>query len=72
MTHQEYLFQNVIIIDSLLRYLPFCDNSTQRDAIMEEVRRSRKIITDIEDMTKTEKQRDIKFLKLTIESKMNL
>lgn len=72
MTFQQHLTEMVSVIDGLLRYLPLCDNQAQFDGVMQEVRRLRKEVSEIEEMTKTERQRDIKTRIITVESKMNI
>lgn len=71
MTFQQHLTEMVSVIDGLLRYLPLCENQSQFDQVMEEVRRLRKEVSEIEEMTKTERQKDIKIKIITIESEMN-
>lgn len=68
MTYQQYLMKQVDLIQLLLSYLPLCSTSDQRDAIMEEVRMIRRRVSDIEEMTKTEKQMQMPLIKVTIES----
>ena len=72
MTFQQHLMEQVSVIDQLLRYLPFCDYYYQRDMIMSEVVRIRREVMQIEEMTKTERQMDIKVRIMTIESKINV
>lgn len=70
MTQQEYLMQQVYLVDLLLRYLPHCEDEEDKDKIMIEIRRMRYDIVFIEDMTRTEKQKPIKKLTLIIESRL--
>lgn len=63
--------EQVSVIDGLLRYLPLCENQSQFDQVMQEVRRLRKEVSEIEEMTKTERQKKVKFKLMTIESEIN-
>tara|TARA_A100000164_G_C21800081_1_gene720220 strand:+ start:420 stop:632 length:213 start_codon:yes stop_codon:yes gene_type:complete len=68
MTHNQVLNNKVNQIDLLLKYLPYCQNSIERDKIMEEVNLLRRHVTEIEEMTETEKNREAKTIEMTIES----
>lgn len=68
MTFQQYLVNRVDIIDRLLRYLPYCNTSMEKDSIMSELRNLRYEVSNIEEMTRTERQKEIKELIITIES----
>lgn len=70
MIHQQYLMDQVYLVDLLLNFLPFCNTEDEQFEILEEVGRIRNIITQIEELTKTERQRDLKFRIMTIESSM--
>ncbi len=71
MTYQEHLMGQVYLIQLLLEYLPHCETETQKDQILDEVRTIRRRVSDIEEMTKTERQMDIKRMKVIIESELN-
>lgn len=71
MTFQQHLMEQVGVIDLLLRYLPFCENQEEFDKVMSEIRKLRKEVGEIEEMTKTERQKKVKFKLMTIESEMN-
>lgn len=71
LTFQQHLVEQVGVIDLLLRYLPFCGNQEEFDKMMEEIRRLRKEMSEIEEMTRTERQKKAKFRVMTIESEMN-
>ena len=72
MTYQQKVMQDVILISSLLKYIPHCKNEEQENLILEEVRNMRSRVTDIEEMTRTEKQLQVKQKIMTIESDLNL
>jgi len=55
----------------MLHYLPFCKTSHERDSILQEIRNIRYEITEIEEMTKSEKQKYVKWKVMTIESDLN-
>jgi hypothetical protein len=71
MTYQQKVMQDVILIGSLLKYIPHCKNEGEENLILEEVRNMRRRITDIEEMTRTEKQLKVKEKIMTIESDLN-
>ena len=70
MTYAQILRNNIYQIDLLLHYLPHSETSIQRDSIMEEVNHLRRRVTAIEEMTKTEKQREAKTIKIIAESRL--
>lgn len=55
-------------VQLLVYYLPYCSEEKQKDAITYEIYRLRKRIVEIEDMTKSEKETELKMMKLEIES----
>lgn len=63
--------EQVGVIDLLLRYLPFCENQEEFDKVMGEVRKLRMEAVEIEEMTKTERQKEVKIKLMTIESDLN-
>lgn len=71
MTYWQYKNERLSVIDSLLRYLPFCKTDKEHDAVSEEISRLRKTVREIEEMTKTEAQKQVKFKTMTIESNLN-
>lgn len=71
MTHQESLMGQVHIIQLLLEYLPTCETEAQKYRILEEVGRMRSEVSRIEEMTRTERQMDVRMMKVTIESEIN-
>lgn len=71
MTYQQKLMDYVFQIDLLLCFIPQCKNETQQNAILSEVGSMRKRVTEIEEMTRTEKQRKCKLKIMTIESEIN-
>lgn len=68
MTRGQYMMALVSSISCLLDYLPHCETAEEQEAIMEEVRRMRKIIMQIEELTMTERGFDINFISMSIES----
>lgn len=71
MTFQQYLLNQLYQVDLLLKFLPDCENENQSLKIMNEIRLLRKKILFIEEMTRSEKQKPLKLIKVIIESKMN-
>lgn len=67
-----YLCQQVELIHRLLLFLPLCKNSKDRDNILQEIRSIRWKVSDIEEMTKTERQKDVKFRIMTIDSDFDI
>jgi len=55
-------------VDLLLRYLPLCETEVDKESIMYEVRRLRHQIVRIEEMTMTERNRDVKTMKVELEA----
>lgn len=72
MTYWQYKNERLSVIDSLLRYLPFCETQSQQESILGEIARLRRIVREIEEMTKAEAQKKVKFKKMTIESCLNI
>lgn len=71
MTYQQKLMDYVFQIDLLLNFIPQCKNENEQNKILTEVGSIRKRVTDIEEMTRTEKQRKCKVKIMTIESEIN-
>jgi len=70
-TFHEYMMAQVDVIDRLLRYLPFCETSKECDSIMYEISQIRSNVSFYEEMTKTEKQKEVIFKTVTVESDIN-
>ena len=70
-TFQQHLVNRLSILFKMLHYLPFCKTSHERDSILQEIRNIRYEITEIEEMTKSEKQKYVKWKVMTIESDLN-
>lgn len=71
MTYQQKLMDYVFQIDILLDFIPQCKSEKQQNTILYEVGSIRRRVTEIEEMTRTEKQRKCKVKIMTIESEMN-
>lgn len=67
MTRHMYSFDLANQINSLLNYLPWCENQSGKDRIMVEVRRIRNEIVKIEEMTRTEKNLKMEMMTVIIE-----
>lgn len=70
MTYQQHLMRQVFLIGLLLDYLPHCTSESQKDSILEEVRRMRRSISAIEEMTKTERHTKARMVRVIIESQI--
>jgi hypothetical protein len=71
MTNQQHLLSQIGLIESLLIFLNKEQDQEKRDRIEGEIYRIRHSITQIEQMTMTEKGMKCKFLTMTAESRMN-
>lgn len=71
MTYQQKLMDNVNQIDLLLRFLPQCKTENEHNTILDEVSNLRRRVSQIEEMTKTERQRVTRLKTMTIESELN-
>lgn len=72
MVVQSHIFNLAHVIELLLDYLPHAKSNEDQERIMYEIVRMRKEIRNLEDLSKTEKMMEAKFLEVTVESKMNL
>lgn len=72
MTYQLFLLQQVELIRRLLLILPYCDTDEESYRILTEIRRLRISVSNIEEMTKTERQKEVKFRVMTIESRLEV
>lgn len=72
MTYQQKLMDNVRQIDLLLKFIPYCKGEEEENEILYEVGNLRRRVSEIEEMTKTERQRVTRLKTMTIESNLNL
>lgn len=70
MNHSELLLDKLYQLDLLLDYFPYADQSEQ-DVLVVEIVRLRRGMMAIEEMTVTEKNREVRMMRLEIESELN-
>jgi hypothetical protein len=63
---------NVRQIDLLLNFIPYCKDEEGKNEILNELGSLRRRVSEIEEMTKTERQRVTRLKTMTIESNLNL
>jgi len=71
MTYGEHLFKLLQQLDSFINYLAYCPEN-QKFHLLDIIARLRAEMREIEEMTQSEKNREIKFIKVIIESGMNV
>jgi hypothetical protein len=71
MTNQQHLLSQIRLIESLLVFINQEQDQEKRDRIEGEIYRIRKSITQIQQMTITEKGMKCKFLIMTVQSRVN-
>jgi len=70
MTHGQYLFKLLQQLDNFIKYLEYCPEE-QKYHLIDIIYRTRQEIKPLEELTQTELNRPIKFIKITIESSLN-
>jgi len=71
MTHGQYLFILLQQLDSFVAYLEYCPED-RKFHLLDIIARLRAEMRQIEELTQSEKNREIKFIKIIIESGMNI
>jgi|GEM_PF-1446212 len=71
MTHGQYLFNLLQQLDSFVDYLNYCPQD-RKFHLLDIIFQIRQEIKELEVLTQSEKNRPIKFIKISIESTMNL
>lgn len=72
LTNHEQLMSQIGLIENLLISFHKEKDQIKRDKIENEIYRIRRSITNIEKMTRTEKEMKCRFLVMTVESQINL
>jgi len=70
MTYGQYLFNLLQQLDSFVAYLEYCPED-RKFHLLDIIARLRAEMREIEELTQTEKNRPMKFIKVIIESGMN-